>query len=168
MSRKKTQSVLEAWALVLVILLPLIATGWYFLYGNSASSPASTAPSAPTSVETQAAVPVQQQPGAAATGIVTLDDAAALPQTVTTGQVVPFSFAIKNTGSSAASFPYKVYVKWNSAEVDVIDENSVTLAAGASTDLSEALKFETAGAKGEVYIVLQPAIDTVHFAMPRA
>ncbi len=167
MSRKKTQGFLEVCALALVILLPIIAIGWYFLYGNNiASAPATVATSIQASAGTQAAP--AQQPAAAATGAVTLDDAAALPQTVATGQVVPFSFAIKNTGLSAAAFPYKVYVKWNSGEEDVIDENSVTLAAGASTDITEALKFETAGAKGEVYIILQPAIDTIHFAMPRA
>jgi hypothetical protein len=91
---------------------------------------------------------------------------------VTTGQIVPFSFKIHNTGATASSFPYKVYVRWNSGEVDVIDENSVTIAAGASTEFSEALKFETGSAKGTVYIEFQPgsAVSgaTVTFAMPRA
>jgi hypothetical protein len=165
----KTQRIAEQCALAIVVLFPLTAILWYVFYGSApaASTPAPITTPAATQASVQPVQPVQPVQVAAPSGIVTLDNATALPVTVTAAQVVPFSFAIKNTGSSVASFPYKVYVKWDSGEEDVLDENSVSLAAGASIDIPEALKFETATAKGQVYIVLQPSIDTIHFSMPR-
>jgi len=163
-SRKKSQNFFEASALALVVILPLFAIGWYFTGGNDTSD----TPSVTTPASTSQAPVVQQSASVPATATIAVDDSSALPSTVTTGQVVPFSFMIENTGTSAATFPYKVYVIWNNGEQDVIDENSVSLAAGASTDISESLKFETATDKGQVYIELQSSGQTIHFTMPRA
>jgi hypothetical protein len=162
---KKMQTILETSALAIVVIVPIVAISWYVLGGNDASQAAP----APTTAAATAPATQSQTPSvpASGTGTVTLDSPSALPTAVTTGEIVPFSFAISNTGASQGAFSYKVYVKWNSGVEDVIDLNSVTLASGASTDISEALKFETASAKGQVYITLQPSGPTINFALPR-
>ncbi len=169
---------METSALFMVIAFPLVAIGWYLLGGNAtnAGTDAQTANSAANSPVNTTAItsPAAQQPAsssvepASGTGTIALDDPGALPTAVTAGQIVPFSLTIRNTGATAAPFLYKVYVRWSSGEVDVIDENSKTIAAGASIVLTEALKFETATAKGTVYLELLPSGPTASFAIPRA
>lgn len=165
-SRKKNTTFFEWFALAIVVLFPLSGVIWCVTSGNSSAAPAPQTPvtTAPATTQPQASAPAP----APASATITLDDPDALPTTVATAQIVPFSFTIKNTGSAQASFSYKVYVVWNSGEQDVIDENSVSIAGGASTDLSEALKFESASAKGTVYIQLNQSSESIHFAMPRA
>lgn len=162
---KTLQKILETSALVVVVIVPAFAIGWYVLGGNDASSPASQ-PVTPV-----ATVPVTQNQTpatpAASVGTITLGNPSVIPKSVTTGEIVPFSFTIKNTGSASGVFSYKVYVKWNSGVEDVIDLNSATLAPGATADISESLKFETATAKAQVYITLQPSGPTVNLAIPR-
>lgn len=134
------------------------------LFASSAPTPSpaasQTAPAANGATSTQAAT--QAQPSAA----IAVVDPGAFPTSIAAGQIVPFSFTITNTGDMAASFPYKVYVDWNTGEENVIDENVLTLAAGASQTLPEALKFETAGIKGEVIIKIQNTGASARFALP--
>jgi len=157
---KRTTMIFEYAALIVVILFPLAGIIWYLTSGSAQSSPQANPQAVPTAALTVSTV---SPPPAA----ITLDDPSALPSTVTTGEIVPFSFTIENTGSVAATYTYKVYVIWDSGEQDVLDENSVTIQAGASTDLSESLKFESATAKGAVYIQVMNPAATVHFAIPR-
>ena len=90
-----------------------------------------------------------------------------LPQYITVGQVVPFSFSITNTGSIAGTYAYKVYVVWNNGEQDVIDLNSSTLAPGASTRIPESLKFETASSAGTIHIEIVSPPKSLQFSLPR-
>jgi hypothetical protein len=153
--RSRTKAFFEGLALAIVVLFPLSAIVWAVASQTAAppapAAPAASAPSAST----------------AAPAKITLDNPLALPQTVSAGQIVPFSFTIGNPGSIAATYAYKVYVAWNGGEEDVIDENSVSLAAGASADISESLKFEHAPAAGEIYIQIAEPAQSIHFTLPR-
>jgi hypothetical protein len=157
MGKGKLHAFMEGSVLVLVVAIPLGALVWYAaiqsgLFGPAASVAATQKPS--------------QGLSASAPATVTLDDPLALPHTVNAGDVVPFSFTIKNTGASAATYPYKVYVQWAGGEQDVLDENSVSLEGGASTDISESLKFETSSAKGEVFVEIGQSAERIQFALP--
>jgi hypothetical protein len=154
-----TKTFFEGIALAVVVLLPLTAVIWVL---NAQSGQTSSAPV----VSTPAAATTQPVPAPASVNI-SLDNPNTLPQAVSAGQIVPFSFTLTNTGSAAGSYSYKVYVVWNSGEQDVIDENSVALASGASQDISESLKFESASASGKIYIqTIEPA-ETINFTLPR-
>ena|ERR1700690_4215242 len=160
MQRGRSGSFADALVPIIVLLIPLGALVAYVMNQNGFFN----APPAPA-----AAVPVQvaAQEQAAPPAILTLDNPTVLPQNVTAGELVPFSFTIQNSGTTGATYPYKVYVQWNSGEQDVIDENSVQLAGGASTDISESLKFETTPATAEVFIEIQKPEQTIHFTLPR-
>jgi hypothetical protein len=156
--QSQTKIFFEGIALAVVVLFPLTAVIWVL---NTQNGPTSSAPVVVTPAAT--AQPVSTS----ASVNISLDNSGGLPQTVSAGQIVPFSFTIENLGNSAASYSYKVYVVWNSGEQDVIDENSVSLAAGASTDISESLKFESASAKGQVYIQTINPAQSINFTLPR-
>lgn len=153
-----TKTFFEGIALAIVVLLPLTAVIWVL---NSQNTTTSSAPVVSTPAATT------QPISAHASVNISLDNATALPQTVSAGQIVPFSFTIANTGAAAGSFSYKVYVVWNSGERDVIDSNSVTLGAGASQDISESLKFENASATGKIYIQTIDPAESINFVLPR-
>jgi hypothetical protein len=166
--KQPIKTLLEASALFMVVAFPLFAIGWYLLNGDS-SNTVNTDPIVPASVTASATIrqtTPQTVTPMAAMGTITVNNPSAIPQKVSAGQIIPFSFTIENTGT-AASFLYKVSVRWSSGEVNVIDENSITLAAGSSRELSEALKFETTTEKGTVIIQLLPSGTSINFAMPR-
>jgi hypothetical protein len=140
------------------VLLPLTAVIWVLNAQNGPTSPAPV-------VSTPAAV--TQSVSAPASVTITLDNATALPRSVSAGQIVPFSFTLTNTGAASGSFSYKVYVVWNSGERDVIDSNSVSIAADASSDISESLKFESASAMGKIYIQTTDPAQSINFDLPR-
>lgn len=153
-----TKTFFEGIALAVVVLFPIAAIIWVLTIQNGTTTPAPSA-SVPVASAQQAAIPASVK--------IALDDPTALPQTVSAGQIVPFSFAIENTGGASVSYSYKVYVVWDSGEQDVIDENSVSLASGASQDISESLKFESSSAAGKIYIqTIEPA-ETINFTLPR-
>ena len=153
-----TKLFFEGIALAVVVLFPLTAVIWVL---NVQSGPTSPVPV----VSTPAAA--TQTVSATASVNISLDNPNTLPQAVSTGQIVPFSFTLTNTGSAPGSFSYKVYVVWNSGERDVIDSNSVSLAAGASQDISESLKFESASASGKIYIETTEPAESINFTLPR-
>ena len=167
MAARQKNSVLEWCALFIIVAFPLTGIVWYVTSsGGAAASPSP----APVAVTAPSPAPAAPSPAAAqaVSATITLDDPTALPQSVTTGEIVPFSFTIKNTGTTAGAFVYKVYVEWNDGEKDVIDENSVTLEEGLSTSILESLKFESASATGQVFIEIPQASQSIHFALPRA
>jgi hypothetical protein len=151
---------LERFALVLVVAIPVAGFIAFVLNQNGFFNSPSGA-TAPTVAQTAPAQP--QSPA-----ILTLDNPQELPTSVTVGELVPFSFTIKDSGDTASTYSYKVSVMWNDGTQDVIDENSVPLAGRASTDISESLKFETAPATAEVYIEILNPEQTIQFALPRA
>jgi len=153
-----TKTFFEGIALAVVVLFPLTAVIWVL---NAQNGPTSSAPVVSTPVT------ATQPVSTSASVNISLDNSDGLPQTVSAGQIVPFSFTLTNSGVASASFAYKVYVVWNSGERDVIDSNSVSLAAGASTDISESLKFESASAKGQVYIQTINPAQSINFTLPR-
>ena len=145
--------------LLIIVLVP-IAVILYLVFGTGASSPAPVAPAQQSSATTTTTnVP---QP----TATIFLNDASELPQTVPTTQFIPFSFTIQNTGTTDGTVPYRVSVKWSTGEQDVIDENVVSLAAGASTVVQEQLKFEIATETAEVSLQLPETGQSVQFALP--
>ena len=147
--------------LVLVVAIPLAGIVVYVMNQNGFFNAASNAP---------ASVAPQQQsaPPSQSPATVTLDNPRSLPQKVAVGEIVPFSFTVENSGNTVATYPYKVYVKWNSGEQDVIDENPITLAGSGSAVIHEFLKFETAPATAEVFIEKTQPEQTIHFTLPRA
>ena len=135
----------------------MFAVVWFLTtQGGTSAAPAANVP-----------VATLQQSGAVASAKISIDNQNALPQSVSAGQIVPFSFTIENPGDVAALYSYKVYVVWNSGERDVIDSNSVSLAAGASSNISESLKFERASEAGQIYIQVIDPTESVHFSLPR-
>ena len=163
---------MEASALFMVVAFPLFAIGWYF-FGSDSSHNANSDSYQNSTIDATIAAPsnvqqasVQATP-ASGSATITVNNESSIPRTVAVGQIVPFSFTIKNTGANA-SFLYKVSVRWSNGEVNVIDENNLALAAGDSTVLSEGLKFETANAKGIITIQLLPSGPVANFAMPRS
>jgi hypothetical protein len=149
----------SALPIFVVILIPVAIVAyavWSSTAGSQAPAPAPTATqttSAPTNM-TQATI--------------ALNDPSTLPQTVAAAELIPFSFTIQNTGNADGTVPYKVYVKWSTGEQDVIDENVVTLTAGASAVVDENLKFEIATETAAVYLELTQTGQTVQFVLPRA
>jgi hypothetical protein len=148
--------------LLIIVLIPIAAV-LYLLFGanENSSAPATSTQTTPTTVQTNA-------PAATPSASISLDDPSSLSQTVPTGQFIPFSFTIQNTGETGGTIPYRVSVKWSTGEQDVIDENVVTLAGGASTTIDEDLKFEIATETAEVSLELPQTGQSVQFALPRA
>jgi hypothetical protein len=155
---KTIHEVLEKSALPILIII-LIPIG-FFAYAYWSSATATPSASAPA----QASPVASPAPSAS----ISLDAASTLPQAVSAGQFVPFSFTITNTGTNAGDIPFKVYVKWSTGEEDVIDENVVSLAGGSSKTVSESLKFEVADEGAQVFLELTQSGQTVQFALPRA
>ncbi|HUO56380.1 MAG TPA: hypothetical protein VMU27_03035 [Candidatus Paceibacterota bacterium] len=122
-------------------------------------------PPAPAAVSTQ---PTSQEPETAEPLSVTIavNDASQLPESITAGEIVPFSFTIQNTGASS-TFQYKVFVEWNSGEQDVIDENVVSIPEGQSKSIPESLKFERGSDSSEIIVKVPTANQTLEFALPR-
>jgi hypothetical protein len=168
-NRRKSASLVEWLMLIVVIAIP-VALAVVYALNQRGFFQAPSAATAPVGSQISAPQPSQQQPiqDAPSQASITLDDPGALPQTVTTGEIVPFSFTIENSGAGDATYQYKVSVKWNSGEVDVIDVNSVSLKSGASTDIPESLKFETAPATADITIEIEQPEQNIHFTLPRS
>jgi hypothetical protein len=160
MDQKKGSGFAEQSVIALVIVIPLSALIIYALNQNGFFNAPANA-SAP--ITTQVSQQTQQ---ARSSATISLDNPSALPQAVTLGEIVPFSFRLQNLGTIDSTYQYKVYVKWNSGEQDVIDVNSIPVAGGASTDIPESLKFETASSTAQIFIELEPG-QSIHFALPR-
>ena len=156
---KKIRTVLEGSALAIVVIFPLVAIGWYIFGGNSS-------PDTPTPGATPQSVPATPSAAPASVSLA-INNPSSVPTSVAAGEVVSFSFTVKNTAGGAASLSYKVYVIWRGGEQNVIDRNAIQLAGGEARSISESLKFETAGAAGVVYIEVEPSGPRIHFAMPR-
>jgi len=148
---------------LLIILLVPIAAVLFLLFGSNIFSPVQPSPATPAST-TQTSTQVAPQ----VTAMMSLDNASTLPQTVPASQFIPFSFTIQNTGTTGGSVPYRVSVKWSTGEQDVIDENVVQLAAGASASVDEDLKFEIATETAEVSLELPQTGQSEEFALPRS
>ena len=158
----RLKPLLELAALLMIVAFPLWGIIWYVSSDFGATTSATAAAPAASGATSSARI------GAGQTGVlITLNDEASLPRYVTSGQVVPFSFTLADTGSLSGSFSYKVYVVWGSGEQDVIDENSVQLAAGGSASIPESLKFETASARGEIHIETASPDESIVFRLPR-
>lgn len=155
--KSQTKLLFEGLSIAVVLLFPIAAIIWVLTTQNGTTANAPVV-STPVSASQPVVIPASAR--------ITLDNQTALPRTVSTGQIVPFAFTIENT-ASAAAFSYKVYVVWNNGERDVIDENSVSLAAGASQQISESLKFESASAIGKIYIELINPAQSINFTLPR-
>ncbi len=172
-------------AIRMPVFVMLIIAAPFVAYFNRASfealmpSPSSGAPStvsiaAPindtsgTSLDAQVQpTPTQAQPATTeASGEITLGTPLAIPKSVTTGEIVPFSFVVTNNGTAVTSYPYKVYVLWQNGEQDVLDRNSISLQPGASMTIPESLKFENATDVGTVTIELLNTQQSIHFTMP--
>ncbi len=159
-SRQNSVSSIDRLMPYLVVALPLAGVVVYVLNQNGFFN---TAPQTAVSTSQQESLQQTQPPA-----IVTLDDPAGLPQTVPAGEIVPFSFTVKNSSTISAIYPYKVSVLWNNGEQDVVDVNSISLAGDASTDISKSLKFETASATAKVSIEIEQPKQTITFVLPRA
>lgn len=146
--------------LVVVILIPILGA-LYVFFGANLSAPASSAP-APQQASVQPSAPA-----ALPAATIAIDNPDSLPQSVTQAQLVPFSFTVENPSNQSATYQYKVSVQWSTGENDVIDENTLSLAAGASQTISEELKFEIATETAEVYFDLPQTGQSVQFALPR-
>jgi len=151
------KNILEKSVLIVVILIP-IGFFAYAMWGQNIGTSNTPSPAQNTSP-----APAATTPNAS----ISLNDASALPQSVATQQLVPFSFTINNTGTTGGSIPFKVYVKWSTGEQDVIDENVVSLAAGQSTTISEQLKFEVANETAQIYLELTGTSQAVEFTLPK-
>lgn len=145
--------------LILVILIPAAVILYAFFGANDTAAPAQEQGAQQTTT-------TQSGPQYVSTASVSLDDSSSLATTVPSSQFVPFSFTITNDGSTGGQIPYRVSVKWSTGEQDVIDENVVTLAAGASQSIPEELKFEIATETAEVSLELPQGGQTVQFALP--
>ena len=156
--QSQTKIFFEGIALAVVLLFPVAAIIWVVTTQNSTTAPAPVV-SAPVTAAQPAGIPASAK--------ITLDNPNILPQSISAGQIVPFSFTLANTGAATGSFSYKVYVVWKSGERDVIDSNSVSLNAGASTDISESLKFESASSAGQIYIQTINSAQSINFSLPR-
>lgn len=157
MAKRKPSEIADTLAPILVIGIPLLAIIGYLLYRGGVFQSGAPA-SAP--------MPAQSASVPQSAAVVTLDAPEQLPQKVTAGEVVPFSFTVQNPGTTSATYPYKVYVKWESGEQDIIDSNTTSLAPGESRDITEALKFETV-TTAQVSIEFQDPTVTTQFALPR-
>ena len=158
MAKKRSgQDVLGPIALFLIILIP-VGFGIYAYWE-------STRPAPQTAIQSD--TPVTTAPATVTSADISLNDPNSLPATTSAGELVPFSFTIQNTGNVGGQIPFKVSVKWSTGEEDVIDENVITLAAGASTVLQEQLKFELANEKAVVYLELTQTGQTAQFTIPK-
>ena len=146
MERKRAAELAQLLALLVVIAVPVL-----FIYLNSL--PQNSAPQ----TETQSAP--QEAP------VISLDNASQLPSSVAAQQIVAFSFTVQNPGSVAGQYQYKVSVKWNSGETDVLDENVLSIPADSSADVPESVKFEQAGDIGTITIAAQGA-QSAQFTLP--
>ncbi len=156
--RSRTHLV-EVIALIVVILIP-IAFVLYALFGNQ--SPTQPAAAAQQPVQTNTA------PHYLSSASISLANAPSLPTSAPSDQFIPFSFTVTNTGSTSGQIPFKVSVKWSTGEQDVIDENVVTLDAGASQTIEENLKFEVATETAQVSLQLPTLDQSVQFTLPKA
>jgi hypothetical protein len=98
---------------------------------------------------------------------ISLNDPSSLPRSVAAAQLVPFSFTVQNVSGQSVSYQYKVSVRWSTGESDVIDENTISLDAGASTQVQEQLKFEIATETAGVLFELPQTGQDLQFAIPR-
>lgn len=146
--------------LVVIVLVPVLAV-LYVLFGANLNSPSSPTPVAVSNTAQTTA------PSAPPPANLFLDDPQSLPQRIATAELVPFSFTVQNTSDENVNYQYKVSVRWSSGEEDVIDENVLALAAGASTTVREQLKFEIATETAEVLLQLPQTGQSVQFALPR-
>lgn len=145
-----------------VVLIPILGA-LYVFFGANLSQPASTSANAPALQ--QSAEETAQTPSPAAT--ISLNDLNSLPSSVTKAELVPFSFTVQNPSNEDATYQYKISVRWSTGESDVIDENTLSLSAGASQTISEELKFEIATETAEVSFELPQTGQSVQFALPR-
>jgi|GEM_PF-3433805 hypothetical protein len=144
--------------LLIIVLIPVAAV-LYLIFGANENSPtpAATAPPSTSVQTTQSALPPVS---------LSLNDPSSLPQSVTAAELVPFSFTLQNTSGQDENYQYKVSVRWSTGEDDVIDENTLSLAAGASTQVQEQLKFEIATETAEVIFELPQTGQSFEFALP--
>lgn len=163
MARKSFHDLMErtAFPILIIILIPLAAV-LYLLFGTGSAQPAAT-PSTLTTANETSSVPVTPPPAN-----MSIDDPQSLPQQVSAAQLVPFSFSIQNPSDQNATYQYKVSVHWSTGEEDVIDENTFSLAGGASTTIPEELKFEIATETAEVSVQLPQTGQSIEFMLPRA
>lgn len=164
--------IIEIALLLVLVAFPLWGVIWYVSTdGGTASQSAPTTPSGSvigsgTGSDTgsgSAGTQGQQPPVA-----ISLENQAAFPAYVTAGQIVPFSFSLSDTGTVNGTYSYKVYVVWSDGTQDVIDINSITVAAGASARVPETLKFESATSRGEIYVEVASPKESIHFSLPRS
>lgn len=146
--------------LLIIILVPIVAA-LYVFFGADLNSPAPTT-NAPVQTVAQNTTPTPPPPAS-----ISLDDPQSLPQSVAAAQLVPFSFTVQNQSNQSATYQYKVSVHWSTGEEDVIDENTLSFAAGASQTIPEQLKFEIATETAEVSFQLPQTQQSIQFALPR-
>lgn len=160
--RKNIHDVLERTGLplIIIVLVP-VAVILYVIFGMGTN--ASTPAAVPSTTSAQTAAPSTPPPAN-----ISLNDPSSLPQSVTAAELVPFSFTIQNPSDANATYQYKVSVRWSTGEEDVIDENVLPLAAGASSVIQEQLKFEIATETAEVSFELPQTGQSVQFALPRS
>ena len=75
---------------------------------------------------------------------------------------------MQNPSQQSGTYQYKVLVHWSTGEQDVIDENTFTLAPGASQTISEQLKFEVATETAAVSFELPQTNQTLNVTIPRS
>lgn len=146
--------------ILIVVLVPAIAVA-YLLFGSTGTSPA--VPTTPANVAAQPAPPAPLPPAQ-----LSLNNGNSLPQSVTTGELVPFSFTVANPSDQNVTYEYKVSVHWSGGEEDVIDENTLPLTSGASGIIQEQLKFEVATETAQVSLQLPQTGQHLEFSLPRA
>lgn len=147
--------------LLIIVLIPIAAVLFWYFGPDLLQSDNSVDAQPPAATVNTTAAPAQV-PNA----MIALDDSNSLPATTSVGTFVPFSFTITNVDSVSGTIPFKVYVKWSTGEEDVIDENVVSLAPGASQTIPEQLKFEVAGETAQVYLELTQSGATSEFSIP--
>lgn len=146
--------------LIIVVLVPILAVV-YVVFGSSLNAP--TSAPAPTTVATQTQSGAPTPPPSTN---ISLTDPSALPQEVSAAQLVPFSFVVQNPSQESGTYQYKVLVHWSTGEQDVIDENTFTLAPGASQTISEQLKFEVATETAQVSFQLPQTGQSLNVTIP--
>lgn len=145
---------------LIVVLIPLVAV--LYLFSGASQNTTVPATSVPTAPTTQQQSTTNAEPPAT----ISLNDPSSLPQSVSAAQLVPFSFTVQNTSNQSATYQYKVSVQWSTGEQDVVDENVLSIAAGASSVVQEQLKFEIATETAEVIFSLPQTDQSLQFALP--
>jgi len=140
--------------LILIIAIPLAAVIFLFFAANNVSTTPAPQPPTPVSI-----IPPSAK--------ITVDSPRSLPSTIKAGELVPFSFTVQNPSQKDAKYQYKVSVRWSTGENDVIDVNTLALAAGASATIKEQLKFEVATETAQVIVQLPQTKQAVQFVLPR-